>query len=479
MPSNKMTILPLVLGSLMFSNFALAENRALIIGVGEYMNSDASLEGIDIDADAANQMAQMMGFKSSQIKTLMDSQATAQNVINTIQSWIIQGTSENDRAFLYFSGHGTRVPDINGDETKDKLDEALVMHDAQVITVDNKKTLVGVLIDDDVNILIKSIPSKNVLVMIDACHSGSATRSLTLDPRFSGSNVQGISKYYDWSNDLQLSSSTSRGLQAESLVEKNGNRKNFISIAAAGDDEQSIATPKGSIFTLGLLNSVKQAFKNKQALTPSTLHKATYNYVKQSMAGSGKEFYPVLSPKNSPLANRSLRVEQAASAVSSGAQHGPIWKKIVNSVKKMKPLAMQLNQKKYRNGDILKISLKIPSNGGYLNVINIDPEDNATVLYPNKLNPENYLKGGNLVIPTPQMPFNLVAQAPFGETVNVAIFTQRKLNFYESGKGERNNLGDLKETLAELSAQSYRAFGVEEKRNTPTMGAYITTRVDP
>lgn len=479
MPSKKITILTAVVGSLLFSNFALAEDRALIIGVGEYMNKDANLKGIDIDADAAHQMAQMMGFKSAQIRTLMDNQATVENVVNEIQRWLIQGTSADDRAFLYFSGHGTRVHDVSGDETDDGLDEALLMHDARIITVDNKKTLAGVLIDDDINTLIKNIPSQNTLVLIDACHSGSATRSLTLDPRFSGTNVIGVSKYYDWSNELQLSSSTSRGLRAETLISKNTSANNYISVAAAGDHEQSIATPRGSIFTLGLLNTVKQAFQNKLTLTPSVLHKGTYNYVKQSMAGSGKEFYPVLSPKNSPLANRSLRVEQTATAVSSGAQHGPIWSKLVNSVRKMKPLAMQLNQKNYRNGDNLTIRLKIPANGGYLNVINIDPEDNATILYPNKLNPDNYLKGGELVIPTPQMRFNLVAQAPYGETVNIAIYTQRKLNFYQSGKGERNDFGDLKETLAELSAESYRAFGVEEKQNTPTMGAYITTRVDP
>ncbi len=478
MLSNKTTMLPLVLGGLLFSNLALAEDRALIIGVGKYMDSNSNLKGIDIDADAARQMAQMMGFKTNQIKTLMDEQATAKNAVNTIQSWLIKGTSSNDRAFLYFSGHGTRVRDTSGDETEDQLDEALVMHDARIVTVDNRKALAGVLVDDDLNMLINNIPSQNVLVLIDACHSGSATRSLTLDPRFSGLNVQGDVKYYNWSGDVTQQSSASIGLRPESLLSKSG-IGNSISIAAAGDNEQSIATPKGSVFTLGLLATVKHAFQQKQPLTPASLHKEAYSFVETAMADSGREFYPVLSPKNSPLASRSLRVEQTASAVSSGAQRGPIWSKLVNTVKTLKPIGMRLNKKNYRNGDLLNISLAIPASGGYLNVINIDPEDNATVLYPNKLNPENYLKGGELVIPTPQMKFNLVAQAPYGETVNIALFTKNKLNFYQSGKGERNDFGDLNDTLAELSAESYRSFSIEEKKKSPAMGAYIVTRVDP
>lgn len=32
---------------------------------------------------------------------------------------------------IYFSGHGTHVPDDNGDETDDNKDEALVLHDTR------------------------------------------------------------------------------------------------------------------------------------------------------------------------------------------------------------------------------------------------------------------------------------------------------------------------------------------------------------
>ena len=81
-------------------------------------------------------------------------------------------------------GAGSNVPDLNGDET-DGVDEVLVTHD---IRFNRSKTrpLTGVVIDDKLGEMLDAIPSKHILVIVDACHSGTITRSLVLKNRSLG-----------------------------------------------------------------------------------------------------------------------------------------------------------------------------------------------------------------------------------------------------------------------------------------------------
>lgn len=66
--------------------------------------------------------------------------------------------------FISYSGHGTYIPDTNGDES-DKHDEALCPIDFETN---------GLIVDDDIRLeFINKLPSNVRLVMlIDACHSG-------------------------------------------------------------------------------------------------------------------------------------------------------------------------------------------------------------------------------------------------------------------------------------------------------------------
>jgi uncharacterized caspase-like protein len=69
---------------------------------------------------------------------------------------------------ITFSGHGTYVPDTNGDEI-DGLDEALCPYDLQ--------TGGAALIDDEINTLFSARQGGVRLLLIsDSCHSGTVTR---------------------------------------------------------------------------------------------------------------------------------------------------------------------------------------------------------------------------------------------------------------------------------------------------------------
>ena len=94
-----------------------AEDRALLIGIGKYKLPKHDLPGIEKDIRAMTEIVRDIGFETSQIKILVDSDATLDGIRNAIRSWLIQGVTESDRVLLYYSGHGAQIPDVDGDET--------------------------------------------------------------------------------------------------------------------------------------------------------------------------------------------------------------------------------------------------------------------------------------------------------------------------------------------------------------------------
>ncbi|MDH3282826.1 MAG: hypothetical protein OEQ18_17110, partial [Gammaproteobacteria bacterium] len=60
---------------------ALGEQRALLVGVGKYSAPGIDLPAIDLDLERMQETLNLMDFEDSQIRTLLDEEATANNVI--------------------------------------------------------------------------------------------------------------------------------------------------------------------------------------------------------------------------------------------------------------------------------------------------------------------------------------------------------------------------------------------------------------
>ena len=166
-------------------SIARASRHALIIGVGEYSRPGiSSLKGVKHDIKSAAQIARTMGVAPENITYLRDTDATAQNIRLAFRS-MEKRMRQGDRAFVYYSGHGTRWIDTSFDSNA--CTEGLLATDGQALT------------NREISRLLMPISRKaeKLMVFYDACHSGGLanqplrTRSLTtsggqLTPKFSG-----------------------------------------------------------------------------------------------------------------------------------------------------------------------------------------------------------------------------------------------------------------------------------------------------
>lgn len=150
--------------------------RALIIGLGK--QEDPAWNKINGDKDVSYVLKMLNAANYKQIITCVNEEATKAGIISAFET-LTQSCQQNDIVYIHFSGHGQQIRDCSKDE-EDALDECWIPYDAYRKwndTYNGEKHLV----DDEVNVLLTNIRDRigdkgKMLVVIDACHSGSATR---------------------------------------------------------------------------------------------------------------------------------------------------------------------------------------------------------------------------------------------------------------------------------------------------------------
>lgn len=170
----------IILNSIVWSQ----EKYALLIGVKDYPTSTLWKNlSTQSDVDILKIALLKRGFKEENILTLTD-KTNKSDIIGAFNSHLIQKVTEGDVVFFHFSGHGYQIPDDNGDET-DGYDEALVPSDAIFDRgmIKSDEFYENYIRDDELGNILDDLREKlgtsgNVMVSIDACHSGTATRGM-------------------------------------------------------------------------------------------------------------------------------------------------------------------------------------------------------------------------------------------------------------------------------------------------------------
>ena len=164
-------------------------DRALVIGIDRYADpSFTDLRGAARDARNIQWLlTEHLGFAPDQVRVLTDDAATRRGIVSGIREWLVAGSRPGARALLYFAGHGYFQPDKNGDES-DGYDEALVPHDARLVSDDTRPMqIANLILDDEMDALLGELRGREVHVIVDSCHAGTMTRSLVppaANPRY-------------------------------------------------------------------------------------------------------------------------------------------------------------------------------------------------------------------------------------------------------------------------------------------------------
>jgi hypothetical protein len=459
----------------------LTSNRtALIIGISEYAVPGATLlDGVRFDMASSTKIANAMGIPDTQIKYLKNAEATKENILKALNQ-LAETTKDGSRAFIYFSGHGTR------ELIDDSCVEGLLTYEGKTITHQEfaKAT----------QSLVKS--ADKVITMIDACHAEGVappkgqTRAI--------SKTLFTPKYFAKSGNAANSCSVVANLKTRGLLPEitrlGGLQENFVQITSSRPDEQSLDQPgMGGLATVAIRdcllgkakdvngsgavsmsevqqcaqNAINLALKGNPTFAPhhvtvsgnrnlipvqrptTTLAAAPVEPIKQPSTTSSAA--PTSPPSVTALTVPSAPVppapfvnpsQQAASvpAPSISPTKLPAPEPALASLATLKDIEQQRNPKRLVEVQVSKPTLKIgkdsldlsikSSHDGYLYLILLGSDSKSFyVLYPNGLDKNNQVKAGQTVrIPRPD--WEVKAAGPVG-TNNLLVMVSdspRKLN---------------------------------------------------
>lgn len=156
-------------------------SRALLVAIDNYPVSGGWNEiHATNDISIVAPLLKSNGFHDNHITVLTNAKATKGDIVAALSD-MVTASRRGDYIYLHFSCHGQQMLDDNGDEP-DGYDEALIPYDAQ------RRFRGGVyegenhLRDDELAVFLDKIRLKigatgNLIVVFDACHSGSADRN--------------------------------------------------------------------------------------------------------------------------------------------------------------------------------------------------------------------------------------------------------------------------------------------------------------
>jgi len=104
--------------------------KALLVGINRYPDPENRLNGCVNDVRQVRALLQQhYGFdRPSAFDILLDAQATTA-AIRAALGRLVAGARPGDLLVFHYSGHGSQVPDRDGDETADGLDEIICPYD--------------------------------------------------------------------------------------------------------------------------------------------------------------------------------------------------------------------------------------------------------------------------------------------------------------------------------------------------------------
>ena len=229
------------------------------VSIGKHEDKTWGKINGDKDVPYVEEMLVNAKFKAGNVKKLVNQQATKAAIVSAFKSLASQ-SKRGDMVYVHFSGHGQQMKDVHNDE-KDGLDECWIPYDAYRKPCEKDKGEKH-LTDDEVNYYLNAIRDKigdsgKMLVVIDACHSGDATRGDEDEV------VRGVEDIFEAIKTFIWGASTDKG---KTDVNPNAqvNKERWITISACKSDQVNIEmkSPAVGKLTYAIYNKVKESTGN-------------------------------------------------------------------------------------------------------------------------------------------------------------------------------------------------------------------------
>ena len=233
---------------------AQARDHMLVLAISNYVQQP--LRGVRFDADNALRIANGLGYDTTSATVLKDDALTTAGLQRALGR-LSEGVAMNDRVFVYYSGHGASLREGN------QCVQALVGQDGGLVGLGALHTQLEAV----------KQRTRDVLVIIDACHSGglgdvAVTRSLataaasSADPSGSDATLQPKTFHTREGEACHDPVNFSRVVTAGRPA--SGSRAafpqgNFTFIAAANQREVALDdSERGGLATISLLDCLEQ-----------------------------------------------------------------------------------------------------------------------------------------------------------------------------------------------------------------------------
>ena len=233
--------------------------RAFVIGIGQQEEKAWGKINGDKDVPYVMEMLKNAKFKTGNVKKLVNRQATKAAIVNAFKTLALQ-SKRGDIVYVHYSGHGQQMKDVHNDE-KDGLDECWIPYDAYrkaSATYHGEKHLT----DDELNVYLNAIRNKigakgKLLVAIDACHSGDATRGDEDEV------VRGVEDIFEAIKSFIWGTSADKG-KTDVNPNAKENKERWITISACKSDQVNIEmkSPAVGKLTYAICNKVKESTGN-------------------------------------------------------------------------------------------------------------------------------------------------------------------------------------------------------------------------
>lgn len=465
-------LLPFTL--LALSHALSAAQYAVIATVADYPGEINDLRFCNDDGEAvAAMLGSRFGFPKQNILHLKDGQVTTANLRKAIQEHLAAKAKPGDSVVIFYSGHGTQVPDFDGDE-RDEADEAICTVDMTSDDPDSWFT------DDVLRYELSKIQTNRVTVIFDCCHSGTGTRGV-LNAQADG--VKFLDLGFGRPAELLRNLSISTAMKTPSVNPQHV----FLAACASHEVAREDQSRKGGMFRIELL----QALEDRGASTPlDKLYDTVRTGVAQRIAtgpqpekkqtpqfeGDARVSLQDLLSPNAP-AGTPLAQAPAAPATPPPAPEVTNASNLAGNV----GIALSTDKAEYKPGERMKVTLKLEKDA-HLRLYYTDSEQRSYLIFPNKFQQDDKVKAGDAIqIPAEGAAFAFEmtfpkerGEQPAGEILTAVASTEPFLDTRSLQWGAFN--------FIECTGQSYQQMvtrGIDVKPELQPGRATVIYRVLP